>query len=533
MKILMKRLSLFAPLILMSVSIAFAKNPQGYRDEICSIADPALVGSRNISKNLEYYFRPFAKSNRIAMTANGKNYFLDLDNGHLENVPGSYDALPLPDEKFWIRPSGRDLQFYQLNSEDNTKMVFRDPEMKGFYQAAGLLTGTSGEARYRVIIDNTDGKDVSGLIFQDYDPTAQGGVKPVHPHPQQLCGNLSGAQSLPMLSKDGKMVSLLDVSAGHTKIYTIDSDSGNCTLLREIPQATGKVDFSFDGQEIAYHTVARMSAENVTVNGWIPTPKADMVANAWTMNLKTGEMKQITHFTDTSALYPAFNAKGQILVRKFREHGSTILTYDPSLEHRSINSHIFESKAACAETSARYQALTILGQLFADLCVGENSAFSPQEKALFILNLDKVSCHRLAQSWESNKAKVALPNVTLETLLSVCPQETIEGPRNQIVKQLKASGPPNLLKTPAPLARCLMCHGPQSPLPMSFDHVEKLKGQLLAPSKIHPSVTLLDEMSGRVQGRSVPPANNLGAKSLTDAETNEVLDWLEALKTSH
>jgi hypothetical protein len=527
-----------------------SQNSFGSRDEICSIADPALVSSKDIPLIPEYFFRPFPKSNIIAVAANSQNHFVNLDTGETVVVPGNYDALPLPDEKFWVYPTGSQLNFQKLSSGHDGGRVFSDPKMKGYYQSAGMVSNPNGGERYRIIIDSSDGASV-GFLFQDYDPTSSGSIKPVYPNPKPLCKNLQGPYSLPMLSKDGTKIALLDVNAGHTNIYHINSITGNCTLQRALFQKTGKVDFSFDNNLITYHTVERMDADSITQHGnWLQTPRANMVANVWTMDLRTGVAKQITHFTDSSALYPAFNAKGQILVRKFRaDGGSTILTYDPAKEPRSVDPLLFTSTVACRQESDKFAALATLGQLFADLCMSSNASFSPQSKVLFVQNLDKNSCHRLAQTFESNKGKVlteleqsnaknqvdlhAASKLELKNLLQVCPQEDIKGPRNQITKQMRPASPPDLTKVPAPMARCLTCHGPNSALPMPFDNVGALKTRLMQPSKVHASVLLIDEMKNRVESRAVPPANNLGAKSLTDDETGEVLSWLNTVQNTH
>ena len=547
----MKKVLIILPLFL--ALTAGAADPQS-RDDICSVADPALVSSKDIPLVPEYFFRPFPNSNSVAVASGNQNYFYNLDTGVATQIPGSYDALPLPGEKLWIYPGngGSGLHFRKIkDGVDAGSEIFSDDNMQGYYQSAGKVASPTGGDRYRVIIDTSGGSGTVGFLFQDYDASADNIITPVNPNPKRLCGNLTGSHSLPMLSKDGGRIALLDISAGFTKIYTIDAATGNCTLERSLFQSTGKVDFSFDNKTITYHAINRMSSDDHAADGhWFKTPTGQMVANVWTTDLNTGLTKQISHFTESSALYPAFNSKGEILVRKFKaDGGSTILTYDPSKEKRSIDPVNFgASSAACTPQDIKAVSLTVLGQLFADLCMDQNAKFPLQSKALFAMNLDKNSCHRLAQSFEANKGKVteelkasdsngalnvtALSKVNLKALLSACPQEVLSGPRNQI-KMNKPKVKVDLTKIPAPLARCLTCHGKDSALPMPFDDVDGLKAQLQKHSKVHPGVMLLDEMRARVDGRSVPPANNLGAKALTDDETDEVMSWLTAQKKPH
>ena len=518
------------------------------RDEICSVADPALVHSKDIPLVPEFFFRPFPKSNVVAVASDSQNYFVNLSTGSAVKVPGNYDALPLPDEKFWIYPDGTALHFQKLGSGGKDDgPVFTDPKMQGYYQSAGMVEKPGGGTRYRVMIDHSDGTN-GEFSFQDYDPTPDGKINPVNANPKPLCANLKGPHSLPMLSKDGKEIALLDVNAGHTNIYKINSLTGNCTIDKQLFQATGKVDFSFDNQSITYHTIEKMDAAGVSQHGmWFNTPSAKMVANVWSMDLKTGTTKQISHFTETSALYPAFNANGDILVRKFKANGgSTILTYDPKKEPRSIDPKLFgASSSQSCEDATKFNAVVSLGQLFADLCLPNTAGFSAQSKALFVMNLDKNSCHRLVQSWGMNKDKVVaelnashskdidmatVSKLDVDTLLQSCPQEDIGGQHSAIPLNEMNLPPPDLTKVPAAMNRCLTCHGPNSALPMPFNDVTALKKLLLGPSKTSPSETLIDEMSNRVGARSVPPANNLGAKSLTDDETNTVLNWLNGVK---
>lgn len=525
-------------LLLIFPLVASAQVSDQWRNNFCDVDQTKYVDEVFTNLEPEYFIRPFPISNKVAFGANGHNQFLDLDNGVVTQAPGSFDAMPMPDEKFWIYPDGKSLHFATFpNGSEEVSELYSDPKMTGYYQSAGKLPADNGRDVYRVMIE---GADFGNYYARDYELTADKKIEPLA-EPIILCSNLEHQFSLPMLSKSGGKIAFLNNKTMTTQIYSIDTKTGFCKLAKDLGIKTGKVDFSYDDKSIAYHTVSVIAAavtEDFAKSGWIIKPSEQMVSNAWVMDLQTNKVKQLTRFTNSSAMYPVFNRNGEVLLRKYQEKGASIVKINPAVEKRALK--IAALADHCKQGDNSFQAAAALGTLLADLCL-QGSELDLSSRSLLVAGLNNKQCKALAKKWttawgkKSDLVKKGLPEdalakLTVKDLEAVCPDGDTTGEKQKLAVPARDVAKVNLDVVPEQLTRCIACHGDDSEYPISFTDRDKLVTELHTPSKTFGGRTLLDEMVNRIQAGSVPPPNEKGVKALNDLDRPIALTWIEAFR---
>jgi hypothetical protein len=378
---------------------------KGILPELCRRPDPAVIGSTKVLGEAEFYFRPFPKSDRLTFAVASRNYVLDMKTGAKQPLPGNYDAFPSPDEKLVVVANMLHATFY---ANDMALPILTDSSMQGYYQSVGVLEDGS----YRVILDTGH-----GFKLKDYALDESGKVSEKYEVPKRLCSNQPNL-SLPMLSKDGKKISALNFETQQTVIFTVDSNSGDCTVYKKLGVGTGKVDFSPDGKSVTY----AQEAVSDYLNGygdpayWMRKPNKEMVSNAYVQNLETGEVKALTHFMDSNVLYPAYNAKGEIIARKYAPNGTEFIKLDPNLAERPASAANISDMYTCSKLPRDLLAALGLGSLFLRYCGQNAQRWSPQSLVLLGRDLDPSQCRLLAQHWGKATVKTDLPflKVSLE-----------------------------------------------------------------------------------------------------------------------
>lgn len=375
---------------------------------LCARPEPAVIDSIKLNDTPEFFFRPYPRSNKIIYSRHeGENNFsnisLDLGTGKKTKLPGGVDGFPSPDEKLLVVPiisNGlKRLAIYDL--EKPTQQPFEDFAMIGYYQSCGVLEENLRSTTYRVMIDSPD---VNAFYFRDYklkkNFLGRDELYSEMNRPLELCKSMRGELSLPMMSKDGKYLAAFNNKTQTTNIYTIDGTTGECTQPQNLGMTTGKVDFSFGGDLVTYSQIAVRSAANRLSDNynWIRTPNAEMVANVYTRNLRTGETKALTHYHDTSVLYPSFNAKNEIIARKFQPDGVEFVKLNPYVSERNIE---LKPDEKCWFDKA-FLKIFALGSTFLSYCaVSTNAAeWNTESIALLGKDLSKEQCYILADWWE-------------------------------------------------------------------------------------------------------------------------------------
>lgn len=542
-------------------------------DSVCRASMPGLVSDTTLPDKPFYFFRAFPISNKIAYSAMmpnspagndnyGENFILDLNTGKKQRIPGSVDAVPTPDEKWILTPmgSGGPLQFYRNDSglSKDSQPAYMDGELSGAYQSVGTLPSTDPKMTvYRILIQNP----TAGLKMKDVSATSNTvtGIG----RAKSVCGNIKDSLKLPILSKDGSRISVFDEDGkpASTRIYKIDPATFNCELEHDFGFGTGKVDFSYDGNQVAFHAFGMKESGK-----WMRYPDSGVMGNSYVMDLKTKEIKKITQYTDTNALYPAFTKKGEIAVRMSDGEKTRVLKIDPRVDPVKMSSANFASDGTCKNPTPENDRILALGSLFQFLCLNNAEGVFAYRAPSHFLTLDQASCKKLAALWEANKNALAskankndaalyqrLATLSATDILSACPSESRMGDS----VRLKAADLSGLKAGPEEMAavankNCLSCHNSDTGKKLAFmepvsqyftsvqngsvtpamtkDFESKLSKSLFAPSRTNKSKLLIDEMIERVSRGDVPP---FPKPPLVPRETQTLVRYLENLRKSH
>lgn len=480
--------------------------------EICFANQPGFVSETPVNEQPQFFFRPFPESNK-AVYSTGQSYvILDLATGVKRRIPGSYDAVPTPDEEYMTIPEieseekGDGFAFYEIGEYKEPVLV--DPELWGVYQSVAKLNN----GKYRVLMER------DGLYMQDYD-LSEDDIKDARGFrtAKRVCGNISTTVALPMISKDGKRLSVLDAETSHTKIFKINPASGDCTLERDLGMGTGKVDFSFDNQSIVFHTYG------LTENGqWFEVPSPNIVSNIYSMKLATGEIKKLTHLTNNNAVYPSFNKKGEVIVRQSDPltGNAMFLKIDPKKESRSLPSKYFTSSESDCKVDPGYQVGLAFGKMISALCLNDANEINPANMVLLSLSMSKEQCQALTQVWEKKQeywisdlssikqadAKF-LKELKKSDLEAFCPKksEALKKPvQLQPLHKEKFEGSISAFLSNIQ-NYCIECHRPESAHPFPVDDLDAFSEKLRSKSTSNPSKSVLQEMIDRVANGVVPP----------------------------
>jgi hypothetical protein len=380
---------------------------------ICALTDSTTLSRTYISRSPSWFFRPFPVSNRVSYSDNSNNYVVDLDTGHETLIPGEYDGVPTPDERYLTTPVPKDgtrhtnvMNIHSMAGalSGSTAPLIADADFDGVYQSTGILHDLGPETTYRIITDMND------LSFRDYQIAHATGetdatVTPLGP-PTALCAGMK--LKLPMLSKDGRHLSALDIDAGTTKIFEFDP-AGRCTETHDLGIKTGKADFSYDGGKLTFHAMNNDSLEG----GYFNTPSDAMVSNVYVFDLRTRELRRLTQNTDSNAVYPAFRRDGKIVYMEhprqaeFGPRQASFVVADPGLA-RPVAYDAVLGRCVNTPRGEQYPALVALGSLWSRLCSFYGISTGPTASALTTLSLNPAQCRQMVERyWESYREQIA------------------------------------------------------------------------------------------------------------------------------
>jgi hypothetical protein len=361
----------------------------------CQRREAAVVSSLRIDKTSEYFFRPFPDGDRITYSDGTGNYINDFSTGKEIAIQGIQDAFPTPDGRGILIAEGQTgLRVYEV--KDPTKLIKTDTKMKGYYQSVGVMEDSGHEKKYRIMIDQWG----AGFFFKDYGERELFGQADItSTDPKPLCGNQKFL-SLPMISKNGRMLSAFSAETHQTIIFAIDRQSGNCTPVQKLGVNTGKVDFSHDGKFITYAQVALQAYMPNKLNSrWMEYPFKSMVANVYERDLASGKTRQLTHYTENSALYPAYDKNGKIITRKYLEHGTEFIKLDPKKNIPWSESSDVSEVTKCSQLSKPFLQAYALASLFLKYCTEQVQNWNLEGTILLAQDLDRQQCFRMATMW--------------------------------------------------------------------------------------------------------------------------------------
>lgn len=531
------------------------------KEEICNPANPAIVKSVKTKRVPGYFFRPFPKSNMGSYAADDHNYVLSLDNpeGSTEMiVPGSYDPVPTPDEQYMTIPSDdqadkkKGITFFSMNKllSGDTQPLYVDTQFKGVYQSIGTRHQDAVSPVYRILTDYVLPKDktgTDGLSIRDYKVTRQRGddanVQPQGSGPMRICPGKKF--SLPMMSKDGKQFSALDLDDYKTKIFNIVEDAngiptGQCEVSMDLGMSTGKVDFNFNNDEITFHKFNYDPDE--VKHGYNEVPSDDFVGNVYVYKRSTGVISRVTNNTDSNAIYPAFRQDGKIVYINHPRRGegysgpSSLVIADPNQAPRFTFDYFPSDKDKGEIAKNKMKSMAGLGQLWNRLCSPFSDISTLESSVLSPLSLNERACVRMVDTyWDKMKAElkgktdsrisdVDFSKISAEDLKKSCPKPK----ESATVTGTTPDDNPTRPRAPVPTS-CRHCHNFQ------WDDPEWMKAAL-TQSPSNPGKPLIEEILRRINITDVNdpdrmPARNGAVQYLTDSDKAALTSYLEKLKS--
>jgi len=387
----------------------------------------------------------------------GKEYLFD---GPYDPVPVGKDIISVPNP----------MRFYPadeiLDGHRNPEriVVLNEKDFTGTYQSVGLLQTVGQVSHYRIVTSD------SPVAIADYSKKA--GHPPtleMEVPPRQVCPGVD--LKLPMLSKDGRMISGYDQDSGHTKIWRIEGFADptlptKCEQILDLGMGVSKTDFSYDGQQIAFHTT---SAADIT--DFFTAPSSTDRMNSYVYDIKKKNLKKITqNHPGVNSYYPVWREDGTIVFSQITEGEKPGFVHvDPKL-----------LKGVSVDLSAlptqKTESAFALGQLWSQSCMNEPALYSPA--VITALSLDPQKCRTMVhQAWGQNREAILAQAAKAKTdgslppslnmndlqglkendLLAACPSQTTDHR-----KAKPEAPPPSHLQVKAGqrilAQKCSLCH---------------------------------------------------------------------------
>ncbi|WP_127714781.1 hypothetical protein [Halobacteriovorax sp. HLS] len=432
--------------------------------KMCNMSNESII--KRIVPKLEpnYFFKASPDGRYIYYIGENKNFRLDTHTGEELLLPGEADPVPSQDGKFltsinWRNPSlpRWSLNLMQMKNWD----IIRD-RRGDFDKRTGRIdsntsrtyqsVGTLDNGNYRVL-SLDDSQAVGRLLIRDY----------------KLNGSdILGVQSedfkipaegykLPMISRDGRELSLLDVNTNQTVIFSIAEDGSGIREIDRLDYPSGKADFNFDSSKIAFHvteTVNQNRARRISAEIALP-PKFNDEAEVRNVFVYDRNNKSITPVTQNkigNSYFPVFIENDTIIYLDQRPGQKLSFVYSkiPDVPPRSI-----DIARSCFKGEVFDDSFSKLAELWKGICTdwdgGDNSALK-----VMMLNIPYDFCIQIAKS-SRGKDKAELIKVCDALAESEIKKPSIATLTNPVEKMLQV--------------KCAICH--QDNLP--FKDKAKLK----------------------------------------------------------
>ena len=507
---------------LLAAVFAFMSMPAAA--SVCDLNPDTATRRVDLDFTPQYFFKPIPSqgtgdnSHDVSLISTGSNVQLNMENGRHHGIPGPFDGVPSPDGQLMVVPdeSTQGLLFFDRdNLTTSSTPLFDDARqsgnrhLRGVYHSVGLLPGAQGNQRtYRVITDTlttagTQGVPLSRLMYKDY-RTTMGANGPEFASnvelPRPLCPNLKGLYKLPMLSKDGQQLAAYDVQSGTTKIFNVNASG--CSVKRDLGFATGKVEFSPDGQSITF--AADSYPTNAQAVTWYEQPSSSKNFQVYVLDMGNGRMRQISH-TDGNAYYPSFTRDGQVVY----------LEQTSRLEYQVVEAPIASARAlvmpdasglnSCQAQTQSFTAQTALGYLWADVCNDLGRRRSLHSLAFTAFSLNPTECRAaVRREWPRVRASLTsdasllgrtlsvdfrnasaellqcyqrdMSRLTEAQLLAVCPTQNVAPNEPTVVQATPASSQPQATPPANPFVQaCIQCHSGGVPGGIDISNPDHLK----------------------------------------------------------
>jgi mono/diheme cytochrome c family protein len=369
-------------------------------DNACPSGNGAWTVTYRLPRRPNYFFKMSPDGRYLYYISGASNYMIDLQTGVETKLPGNADPVPSAD--------GELLTFMSRESPSKpfsasvmpmarpwqpdlaaTSTALNTPP--GSYQSVGTPQGPLGDRPYLFQDESTGEIVIYGL-------RSQGGSFSLVDE-RRLPGQ---GRRLPMMSPDGKLMSVLNTETKRTEIWDISGTQSR--RVRELPFVTGKVGFSMDGKQITFHVRHATGAGGRKSDVGYPAEMGtgEQVLDVYTMDLGSGELQQVTNNTSSDAYFPILLADGRVAY--FLESAMNMDTGERSFDLvistvPDRTSRSLERVSACygGDTTA---ALESLANSWFEVCLGAKTEAGPNGLAR-MLTLSDDACRALAKKTQN------------------------------------------------------------------------------------------------------------------------------------
>jgi len=459
---------------LMALSLSFSVHAA---DDSCKLFQTKASASTALKRAPSYFISPDPNGKYVGVITPGGNTLVDLRNGNSVKFPDTYDPVFTPDGKYITTPGGN---FFvstdaheKIDKNESAAGVKRihNKGMEGVYQSLGTVKDEGGKTTYRMI------DDTAGVSWQEYTIThSNKAVKQKMGSSKKLCPGIK--TDTPMLSKDGKYLSIYNKDTGTTQIYNIEENvkSGKpCHKVLDLGFPTGKVSFDYSNGQIAFHVDSVQTQTNYFSGISSRLRKDSFVLKIDKQGSGANEKWTPTSFTKmnltdgkadlgTGTYYPRFRKDGSIVTVVQHKSGLQDYTLDTvnqnDIAWQPFKAYLFDPDmySTCnADQKKEIRSLYALGELWTQIC-GNYDKMRFQDTLKVPFGMDHDSCVKLikdkwkgsmkgkvqtagkkalqSQSSKSNALKIEnVDQLTMEDLIAVCPPKF----------QISSSGRPTMV----------------------------------------------------------------------------------------
>jgi hypothetical protein len=511
--------------------------------EICKTANEAVTQRIFLKAVPSYFAKVYTTKKFGTVILDGQNWIINLDNGKSTQVYGDIDPVPTPDEKFLVSINTDDKNLVWTTTKDivDTWEGKDFPERWGAdnfnpsfaYQSLGFkgYKASTQTRTYRLLTDDDHGSIYFKDVHFRYASENDDRPKKTEDAWVKLCTNIPGTLKLPVISKDGSKLSAYNISKNRTEIFNVQ-DNGNCTDEKPLPWATGKADFSFDGEKVTFHM-----GKFPEPKGWFEYDNPRYKLDVYVLDMKKNELTKVTDTGDGDSYFPSFRRDGTIgFIEAHHKPGGKLYYYislaDPAKGHKMSEELLTDD---CNCNVKPFAQLVAIGALREQLCSNLAKGMTLEHSAVTVLALDKNKCEKMVKGYwdklhgtvaakvktlnspragETDKVTQLVNEMPMAALLAACPQEL--GQNHEVIEGTAALNAPNLTPDKAVKNTCSSCHAGVNPSSgHSFDFADI--------SKLSSATRTL--MAEKIRDEKMPPGG------IPDpAERKKIADYLTTLK---
>ena len=528
----------------------------------CKLVDYGVETEIELKDKILSYFAS-TDGRYVYFISGNRNYRLTLSDKKIIEIPGIIDPVPSPDGAFLTVPMYSHPEIYQKNTQAGAQQnrallpnasdfsiqelddkyvqtqpastvtglgVFKmgdlekegvkanytlDKTMIGSYQSIGVFNKTHKPGMFMSFFGakTTSTKVyrvITSLGAQEY--TYENGQLRTLPAIQGLCTEIADHENqsyknteaniftLPMISKDGQYISVYNNKTYSTQIYKFDADTSKCSLVLDLDYPTGKVDFSYDGNQIAFHVdnygMSGQQFENLGQDRSKDlvvlqlTKDKDGVINGLSSSARLTAHTELGYGT----YYPRWTPDNKIIAIRQNGNKFSILKIDPTQVPKS-------PYTKTKEVTKKDHIDFLLGALWEEYCRVPTANYripTFMQAAMYTDSLDPDSCVALVKNqFEKYKAELIksvaklkgfkeeiAANLTAEDLLAACPKKhsTQTLVKSSVAQDVNAGVLLQNQQTARRLLNnyCISCHGdPQYPQLRSFKEGQEFPADLV------------------------------------------------------